>query len=162
MTRAERRVAIATDVIKAINAKRFGKIAAGVGYVRKLKDPYFDGVPHTIDQEVASDLMPRCTVCARGAMMLCRISKYNGIEIVTDYSVDDRDTSKALKDAFSVDQLSEIEQAFESTPSEYSGVTHAECFGASFEDDEDRLIAIMQNIIDHNGTFRPKVQYEMK
>ena len=103
MSRAERRVAICKDVIKAINAKKFMGVARGTGYIVGPKSD-------RIDHEYVKKHSRECTVCARGAMMLTRLDRYNGksIHCNPDES-DDWHTTIALEDAFSVEQLDQIE-----------------------------------------------------
>jgi activator of 2-hydroxyglutaryl-CoA dehydratase len=156
MTRKERRAAIAKDVINTINAKKFREIRPG-NYV------YFRGLANAFgqaefDQDNAPEMMPKCTVCARGAMMLCKIEKYNG-DTVNLFYASSETTREVLKDAFSERELYAIETAFERFN---NGPVRAREFGEDFSDPEDRLIATMQNIIDHDGTFTPRCRYVMK
>lgn len=147
MTRAQRRVAVAKDVIKAVKAKKFNVLAFNA---------YIEGdMPIEAGRErqwaKTSLKQARCTVCARGGMMLCKVAKYNNFEIPSESSglyAGGAETTLALSDCFTEKQLLDIEHAFEN------------CW-CDIEDDADRLTAIMQNIIDHNGTFKPSVQYVM-
>jgi hypothetical protein len=157
MTRAERRVAIAKDVIKHIQAKRL-KVKSSYGYV--VHDKGWDELTGVIETEgkatkVAEKLKEECTVCARGAMMLCKVSKYNHYEFEKGWGISCASTTDALKDAFSEEQLNLIEDAFE-----LCGVSQ-DSWLRQILDAEDRLLAIMQNIVDHNGSFKPNAAYEV-
>jgi len=150
MSRPERRVAIAKDVIKNLDIL---EVESGFGYVvpHSGTDEYIDKKLN--DQQIAENCKKTCTVCARGAMMICKISKFNNFSFkdISNLYLTSSNTSDALSDAFSCIDLFNIENAFEcNTPS-------GKWF--SIINDKDRLRAIMQNIIDHNGKFKPTVEY---
>lgn len=163
MSKQERRVAIAKDVIAAIHAKAFMAIKTGA-YVFTDKDY------ELLDQQTAKEIMPACSVCARGAMLMCRIAKYNHAEVIG--YVTQSDTRDALADAFTPAQLDLIEAAFErrdcrgadwgTTETLRRRFESAFDFGRDHSESEDRLLAIMQNIVDHDGEFKPKVRYVVK
>lgn len=61
---------------------------------------------------------------------------------------------------FTSRQLALIEFTFENGEGYYkdgdvTNVEAATAFHAKYEDDAERMAAIMQNIVDNNGTFRP-------
>lgn len=147
MTREQRKVAIAKDVIKQVNA---GVLHAkdGCGYLvtkRSMKEPV------DIDKKNALDVAKRCTVCARGALMISKISKFNDHVVASfDGFLPSWETSFALEDAFDYTELRLIEKAFENEWSD------------RHPNPNDRLIAIMQNLIDHDGEFNPDVEYVVK
>ena len=66
-----------------------------------------------------------------------------------------------MKKIFTRNQLALIENAFETGRGVYkyqAGEVAAEkafLFGSKFVDEDKRMIAIMQNIIDNKGTFKP-------
>ena len=158
MTRAERRVAIAKDVIKHIKARQL-RVRSCYGYV--VHAAGWDGINEAVEgsekaSEVAEKLKGECTVCARGAMMLCKVSKFNHYEFERGRGISSVSTTDALKDAFSERQLNEIEDAFE-----LNGDHYVSSWFREIPDASDRLLAIMQNIVDHNGTFKPQVAYEV-
>ena len=153
MTRAERRVEVAKDVIRTIKA---GKLVAGhEGYVdsRSIAPKEKED-----DRAWARRLMSenKCTVCARGAMMLCKVAKHDGFDVKRirpnyfgELEIGQDDTSQALSDCFSDHQLSLIECAYE--------------WWGEWEFDawcdlpaNERMIKIMKNIIANEGTFKPK------
>jgi hypothetical protein len=157
MTRPERRVAIAKDVIKTVRAGGFGGVDDGLGYIEGKGARC--GV--NIDSDRAQEIMPTCSVCARGAMMLCRIAKFNAIEVFVDEIVRRDHTTQALEDAFGEKQMNIIEAAFECREgyAEYTSLARkAVAFGDQFENPSKRLIAIMKNIVDNGGTFKPAVK----
>lgn len=164
MSRAERRVAVAKDVIKAIHA---GKVRAGhSGYVTPQQCDSDSGYKAIAPREGEDDkkwanrlLGESCTVCARGAMMLCKVAKHDGFDLSSLEmfhpwsSVGREHTNQALSDCFTVGQLRLIEECYEGWDEDRAWVEN-------HRDPESRLIAIMQNIIDH-GTLKPKVRYEV-
>lgn len=156
MTRAERRVAIAKDVIKHIKAQQL-RVRGGYGYC--VHDDHSAGLVRAFskgktDRESVDRLKGECTVCARGAMMLCKVAKFNHYDMHNLSYISQHMTTEALQDAFSENQLNSIEAAFECNGD-------GDSWYELIENDEDRLLAIMQNIVDHNGTFKPQVAYEV-
>lgn len=173
MTRSERKVAVAKDVKAHILAKSL-KILQGA-YLTYWKD--LERLPDSQSQAqcLLSAKKNKCEACARGAMMLAKVAKWNNWNGNFDIGVSSYDTTEALKDAFSQEELNLIEACFERSPGfvkdtydfpinngafvkEY-GVS-AESWGPNKPDD--RLLCIMQNIIDHDGEFKPEVEYEIK
>ena len=132
-TKAQQRVAIAKDVQKQIHT---GMVKAKVGI-------YLENLNGSEDAKKGE----RCTACALGALF---VSKYELGDCSWFYEADARELQHLLSPYFSISQLIAIEDAFEIKP-RWSGIRNA----------DDRLHAIMQNIIDHKGTFYPKVEYEV-
>lgn len=159
LTKAEQRVEIAKDVIHRIHMSKM-KVTCG-WYMQGPKDYN----------------SPNCKVCALGAAFISTINIANSYELKripsvfsrNDFYSEREDLTKLLSRYFSKKQIDLIEEAFEmdrwigvmddcfGTPSE-KGIA-AEEFGKQFKKAEDRLLAIMQNIVDHKGTFKPEVEY---
>lgn len=144
MTKARKRVAIAKDTIEALNAR---KIVAKCGVY----------LAH--DAELNGDKLPNdyaCKACALGSMFVGLTTR------VKDLSVKGHQCrshiTEDLSKYFSDIQLDMVESAFEQRE---MGWAHsyktrpAKEFGNKYSDSDDRLRAIMQNIIDNNGTFKP-------
>lgn len=151
MTRNQRKVAIAQDVIKQLHVL---KIKRNNGYVVPDEDFNLESLLEfgVTPQQIAQKAKQTCTLCARGAMMLCKVDKFNnfGFEDLGCFGdISDDTTTEALEDAFTDEELSEIEHCFESAWTSWSEI----------KDDKDRLQAIMTNIIDHKGVFKPEVEY---
>jgi hypothetical protein len=158
MTQAERRVAIAKEVIANIHASRLN-VRSRYGYVVPNSDLLPNGLESVAggtDKAIAEKYKQTCTVCARGAMMLCKVAKFNNYAWNIYGCVDSWDTFEALADAFTEDELWDIEQAFEQVEKNYDHTPWMD-----IDDDTDRLLAIMQNIVDHKGTFQPDVAYKI-
>jgi len=165
LTRAERRVQIAKDALKTVQSNTYRGYNGGylAGFApNKIMDHSFVPSPEDCDL-----IAQECSVCARGALLLSRASRFNTLTMADlgldawslTLSASSEATTEGLSGAFTEKQLEEIENAFESDWAN-SWEPAAEKFGASFPDRQDRLIAILQNIIDH-GTFKPTVEYEM-
>ena len=165
LTKPEKRVLIAKDVIKLIKAK---KIVITTG-------EYF--LPHSRYEYVGKQLnkvlpkIKKCEVCALGGLFYSFVSKYNNYEI-NDYGINKienyvdgmRDT---LEDIFSKKQLYLIECAFEQKDIQYNcqplysldTITRTEGYryyhDLEFDYDDDKaLIHIMKNIISNKGVFK--------
>lgn len=134
MTKAEQRVAIAKDVQKQIY----------IGRVKATHGVYVGCLRITGDAEPGEN----CTACALGALFVSKYELSNG-EWPDDMG--QGELRMALHPYFTIFQLCEIEDAFEQKYPRWSDL----------DDPEDCMIAIFQNIIDHDGTFKPSVEYEM-
>lgn len=160
-----KRVSIAKDVIKQLVAN---KITAQTGSYFELRS---DENIVNEDLSFAISKAKSCNVCALGALFSACVLKsnhfkLNSADIFADNKMVDiwrTPVTEYLKPYFSKHQLAMIEIAFE----KYAGginikivknvKTIKKCtdFGNQFLDDEDRMTAIMQNIIDNNGKFVP-------
>ena len=91
--------------------------------------------------------------------MLAKVAKFNNAVVV-----DDLNSSKAavenLSDCFTEKMLNTIENVFEKQ-SIIAGGKRRWSPMHHIEDDSDRMLAICQNIIDHDGEFRPFADYEV-
>lgn len=103
-----------------------------------------------------------CTACALGSMFVsrCELTK----PLVTIGQADrtpSEDMAAALSDVFSEQQLGLIEAAFEMCDNvrcegvDSTTLHRAWDFCEDLKDPKERLVAIMKNIIDHDGTFVP-------
>ncbi len=186
LSAAEKRVAIARDVIAALDSK---KIRAMAG-VYLAKDTYTRG-----DEDCAvtpETLNPgKCTACAIGSLFMCQVqagrvelqSAWTSYAAWTSYGAghgyfsSGRMRDEVLSRYFTGEQLGLIESAFERSGSfayddalcEWEEAQKAVAFGVRFGgnpdddtgeaeellNDEARLRAIMTNIIENNGEFRP-------
>ena len=83
----------------------------------------------------------KCKACELGGLLfsLCGL----------DGGSADRNIFDTLGEYFPESQMDKMERAFEGG------------WNSNFPNAEDRMIAITQNAIDHNGTFKPNVMYEM-
>lgn len=164
MTEAERRVEIAKDVKESIQAGEYGKIATN-HYVYGCFESSGKMCPTRQDIQA---IKQSCSMCARGALLISRVAKFNKLSF-HDLSArngkawtDEEETTEGLKGAFTERQLKSIEQAFEGWDSDgtrLEGVRDEDdphvVFHNSHPNAEDRLLAIVQNIIDHDGDFKP-------
>lgn len=170
MSREEKVVAIAEDVLKHLDD------------TQAVQSTYCSGEIHvdsgvtseTQLQSIEQELTRKCQVCALGACFLSHIRLFDNItfkdvdcENIEDLVANDdgyivfdipwRAVYKPLSEYFDRDNLLLIETAFERDKgfSELSGIEAdaAELFGRRYSDPRERLRAIMENIIKHNGTF---------
>jgi hypothetical protein len=136
MSSAEQRIEIASDVIQWLRA---GRVIATSGiYLEPLER-----------QEGAAKIDGvQCYVCALGAVFAVAVER-DAVECSNVFSYREGAMRGALAPYFDFGQLRMIEAAFE----EWS---YEKEFGDQYEDDAERMIAIMQNIIDNDGTFVPE------
>lgn len=188
MSKKERKIAVAEDVIANIYAKRLNVRTGAYIQPNDTDASYdFDALLNfgMKNEEICDKLKEKCRVCAKGSLFLCKVSKFNGFDLsgedINDWS--NETTIDGLSDAFDEDELNEIEAAFESDPnhlsdsSEYEDCEYDENgddigqerfekdFGhwrRNFPEPEDRLLGICQNIVDNGGTFKYKQEYTLK
>jgi len=163
LTKPEKRVLIAKDVIKLIKAK---KIAIKTGN-------YFQTGsinPHAHEQ--LNKVLPKiknCEVCALGGLFYSYVSKYNNYEIggggLIHMNNKDNEMRDLLNDIFSKKQLNLIECAFEEDDVNSHCmwslcsdeiIIRAEAYRSNHDlyDDDKALIHIMKNIISNKGVFK--------
>lgn len=169
MTAAERRVAIARDVIDQIDAEKYR--LGSCGYIEDLKsnediDTLINDADTLKEVQVCDVInsMDSCQVCARGAMTLSAIRKFNKVTLDKFNPIEmslSSDELEPIEDRFfSRKQTALIEHAYEGfEEAESDAITDLEAsaaarYGYSLGDDRDcRLKAIMRNIIRNNGQF---------
>ena len=150
MTRAERRVAICKDVIKQLDAGRY--IARSV-YLKVTKGG--SELTETKDNPISDKT---CYLCGKGAMFVSKVSKFNGVEPFVPDSTKHSDVLKGVSDAFSRDQMDNIERLFEGYFSSITllGDDYGDWLNWKDISKDERLRIICQNIIDNEGTLKPK------
>ena len=137
MSKPERRVAVAKDVIKQINSGLFD--AASCYFSPKLR----------LMENVSEENLPktRCYVCGIGAAAISKTMKFNNYDfdnrsLIWDFS--QGDCHDALRDCFTTDQLNKIENWFE---------CNLNCLPSTWREKtpENRMMCIYQSIIDNKG-----------
>lgn len=173
--KAEARILIAKDALKQM---KFWKITAG-------KYCEFNTVVPTGEslQKILPKVQQNCEVCAKGALFLSFVRKFNNVSTndlnrQTSYDYNDWNNFNAEKEYVSADsgficrklekyftrtQLDLIEFAFEGEDvcgdtwqktEEYQDKVRA--YSQQFPDDEERLKVILKNIVRNGGTFKPE------
>lgn len=161
----EQRVIVAEDVIEQIKVGRYRAGRGSYLYVNALNVGREDDVKDNFDQ------ISGCRVCALGACLMSITHFKNKLKFneVTEMEIRSKDSAsrELMKGFFSGAQWYLIEKAFErggnapvgkamvTIPGLVFGVKHAVRFGDNYWDDDTRLVAIMQNIIDNEGVFKP-------
>jgi len=167
MTKAEMRVQIAKDVIKQIAAKKYkatqGSYVANGEFYRQ-----FDSM-HKLYDEEAQVKVPktRCDVCAIGACFLATVDRFDKLKVGDLPGCWNPEYGRGgqvqyLNKWFSPDQLTLMEVAFEKgevPPTAYKGsddrLDDAVAYGCQYKTANQRLVAIMRNVIRNKGTFKP-------
>lgn len=174
MTKSQKRVAVAKDVIASLKS---GQIKAIQGtWVEPLRRENFVPENKVGDVEFCDILnKTKCKCCGLGALFVEAVKRFNKFKSVAD--VDHYDVYDYLDKIFSEEQLNMIECTFEcglgstrksdfkdviyqssySYLNSYTSKTYDNCirFGEAFKTPKLRMIAIMQNIVNNNGTFKP-------
>ena len=146
-TKAQKRVMIAQDCIDRINIRLLG---ARRGSIIRLNDN------DRINKEILNN--NHCEVCAKGGLFVSYVGRVNNLDIFNLVSNEpDNRVHKKLFEIFSLKQLATIEFAFEGfqyllikidKPKELRD------FYLLYENENERLIAICENIIANKGTFK--------
>lgn len=153
-TPAQKRVLIAKDVISQLRPTGIYK-ATQCTYFTKLRGPRLSGQLQNSLKEIDS-----CAVCGVGALFCSAVRLYNKFEgrppcgfgmvsFMEEEGLFSSGQSRLIEAAFEMNQMSAHEDNTESK------VSWAIRFGCQYEDSNDRLVAIMRNIVKHRGTFVP-------
>ena len=174
----EKRVAIAKDVIRQLNARKLTArsktwLTGGAGIIRIKEEDYQKPVKEILSTQAS------CNVCALGSLLVCAAGLANAVTVNdvrdkdsdTYFTVDMFSMTPYLKRFFSMEQLRLIELCFEHgdggcSPDTAEEWEAAEVFAGDEEDDngdsigdgtddEVRLRLIMECIMRNNGTFVP-------
>ena len=175
LSKKEKRVSICKDVIAQVKAKR---LLLNVGSIFKKDESYLNYIRLKDSNDSCKNILNdlTCTVCAKGAIMLGYIDKHNNFSInrleSADYRLNHDRYPKDLIEIFGRKLLDDIEMSFEGTffqwhIDNYSYDTlslrdlnttpalseKAKMITAftKYENDNERIIAIMKNIIDNKG-----------
>lgn len=161
-TREQRdmRVAIMRDVIERVQAPDRPNVRSGTYLLFVGNDSAISGDL----QDLLPRIQPYCNVCMLGAAVLSFAALYDNVEAKHVIGQFQAEMHEALGVAFDRETLIAVECAFERDPrmgDEYNDecATDQTCaaaeFGWRFSSHVDRAVAIAQNIVDHDGDFRP-------
>lgn len=148
-TKAEKRVMIAQDCIDRIGCSL---LSANTGsfIVHNGSDVNQTRVNATT-----------CEVCAKGGLLASYIGRVNNFSDECLGNEEDNEAHKKLLEVFTLRQLAIIEYAFEGTQYINSvSIPHdtqkklENFYDENWEDDNERLIKICENIIKNKGTFK--------
>ncbi len=145
MTPAQKRVAMAQDALKWIEA---GALIPMKGlYVNTLSmDIYhraddLDAVNADGSRKQARDVvLGPCNVCAKGALLIAKAVRFNNVTVLDLANYSD----EQLTDYFTTSQISQMEVAFE----RYDTWWYDE-----YPDNKERLTAILKNVVRNKGQF---------
>lgn len=162
-----KRVTIAQDVIAQIKAKRYSPKQGR--YINKESLTQNDELSGSIKENF--EKIDNCKVCGIGACFLSIVKYKNNVnfedvQVGFIQFVHNEKFRKLLLSIFSYSQLRTIEYAFEcGINTTYRTVededidlflkAKATCFGQKYYYDDSRLLAIMENIVDNRGEFKP-------
>lgn len=144
--RAAERVAIAKDVLQQLGSNQL--IAGHGGYVVFWRNPqnwdFYENHEKDPAQPIIDEIKKHCHVCARGALIISYVARHNKLS-VRELSRQACRPNSVLGEFFDNDQLGLIEAAYELD----------EDFYDQYPNPQQRLIAIMENLVKNNGTFVP-------
>lgn len=157
-TKAEERVVIAKDIIAALRARRFA--AEFNTYVDEKSLKRTRATKKNSDAQtllVAAEIANRpCRVCARGAVVVAMVRRHDRLEVpigvpVQEY-LDDIASGWAESDyveqLFATSQFRNMEYAFDGGGSDSDPE-----WADAYPDPDDRLDAIMRNVVENDGAF---------
>lgn len=163
MSKREKVVAVAKDVLKHVQTYHWCRGVYLSGSWRGVG-------PLTGDlQDNVSTVERLCSMCLLGACLVSKARLFNAVPMFNlcggssySISVNRDDIDPLLQDVFSPLELSTIESAFErhpmgmwraQTPSDRDLLRSAAIFGMRYVNDDDRVVAVMENIIANDGVF---------
>lgn len=175
LTKSEKRIAIAKDVLAQIKLKTFVAkegVYLNVNFKNSIKFKEQDKLETCQLNTLIQDNKVTCQVCALGSVFTSHVNKTNHLKYNEVYLNEDQpEMQDRLKNIFSINQLNLIECAFEkrviSDDGDYiekwDGIRYvmteigqkAVKFGKSHRGNTKRLVAIMENIIKNKGEFKP-------
>jgi hypothetical protein len=140
----EQRIEVAQDVLDRIikNSKKFD-----------VRGGFYLETDSAVSGALTSRKLGPCRICARGALFLSSVDKYNKCTVTTKSDLGDIAIDRS-EDDWGAQQIDEIENAFELFGN-YGHRTASYAFGRGHSDYRDRLRAICRNIIEHDGEFVP-------
>lgn len=148
-TKAQKRVMIAQDCIDRIKCNL---LTANMGFFI-----VYNG--SNVNQTRVNTTT--CEVCAKGGLLASYIGRVNNFNNECLGNEEDNEAHKKLLEVFTLRQLAIIEYAFEGTQYIYSVSLTTdmknkleEFYDENYEDDDQRLIKICENIIKNKGTFK--------
>lgn len=163
----ERKLVIVKDVLGQIRLNKL--IVKEMSYVRGNFEHPESG---TITQHDIEAMRARCQVCAKGALFLSRVDKFNSVDwkdvgtrlyrlARNGLDIDNESCVRSLDGAFTERELDLIEIAFERHDANGlwdEGVDQHEIdkhitWGQQFDDPTVRLEQICKNILDNDGEF---------
>lgn len=158
-SKAKRRCMVARDVIRALNTKLFEANNHG-GYVDNL---HVYGNDWDKDlREVLINKNPNCNVCGKGSILLCTVMRQDNLKAGEGTSIGFFQTgermSNGLKGLFSQDQLDLIEGHYEVGGNSHVRFVLPNSPFKKYDGGEERMIAIMKNIIRNKGEFKPETE----
>lgn len=162
---AQQRVTIAKDVISELRSGRF-RASSGL-YFEASGFKADDALDYAEPEDELSDVLTRvdkCNVCALGAVFVCGVQRADNLTVQGAGGYQQKDMHEYLSRFFSVSQLHLIETAFEKGEVGSRGDVETEEAVAAVgfwrnlttPNPENRMLAIMENIIRNNGKFKPK------
>jgi hypothetical protein len=157
-TKQERAVMVAKDALKMLNA---GKTKATTGNWVTLEDKFDSEIVQDTQICDLSDKFKGCKVCVLGSLMLSEIRHTNKLKFgdvmgTFDYEYE----GKRLNKIFSKPQQKLMELAFEGGGGLFGyydvdddKIIKIENFYSEYPDEEERLRAILKNVIKNGGKF---------
>lgn len=158
LTKTQKRVVIAKDALKQLKlgfyeAENLTWVESK--WLREQKLLSSSLIADIIKEELQPILLkanPVCQVCARGALLLSMVRKFDNYSSI-DLCIGNENEMRNL---FGSQQIDKMEAAFELWPQNNERYEpKANAFGEKFRTPGERLIAILKNVIKNNGTFKP-------
>ncbi len=108
-----------------------------------------------------------CTVCAKGALCISGIAKFNNFKL-SDIEVLDDEASEYVQKIFGKENANKMECYFENSEGFMNNkslvnIDHINAFNNKYSDEQDRLLVILKNALKNKGIFKPnqiKVEIE--
>ncbi len=181
LPKTKKRVVIAQDCLERINIGQLNPSRGKFIYetdltylmIGEFDDKFRPSTVSKVDEcslKTRFNEMPTCSACAKGSLFLSFVGRVNAFDVndinfKNNNATNDKSHSKLLE-IFDIRQLALIEYAFERVlfidtdlegkPINFTEATRKKAirFYETYPDSKDRMIAICENIIANNGTFK--------
>lgn len=143
---------LAKDVLAQL---RYQKIRAGSYFIPTQEIQNITNENCDVQAQKYIGKLRKCSVCAKGALVLAYIKKYNNVKLkdIDNVASSEYYLSDLLQDFFPIEELNLIENVFECRDNFNSGDSDFQIVLKKVPNDKTRLRLIMQNIVKNGGVF---------
>lgn len=152
MTKKEKRIAVITDALKWIKRKSVN-VRTSFGYLIYDNDLPSEFVGRSLQGELRKLITASkpCSVCAKGALFLAHVDRFNKVTINSDSQIMNEDPiCEPLLKEFSSEQLDLVEACFEDLLNSAKGRLLRNPFD-QYHNPQKRLEMILKSMLENDG-----------
>lgn len=146
LTPDQQRVVLAQDVMVALDQARLIPTKGTYVYPTRCVQLTRNNLQQMLQNEI-------CEVCGKGALLVARVGGYNHFELsYPRHKLGNSEVLDSLEGIFELETLNDVEAAFEGWATDQENPEEPGNWYRQLPINE-RMRAIMQNLIDHDGNF---------